>query len=415
MPVMLQSSLSREQQTLLRKYVSVGLVAVMTFLSGCTIVPGSNMSAGVSGHSWFGEDKDEAPELPDIVKLHSITTAILAPDTAPADASATPPSAASSTQDQNLELSEDPPAVAEPSQESAYEYLVGAGDVLNVTVWDHPELTIPAGSLRSAAESGNWVHADGSIFYPYVGRIEVAGLDVTEIRDLITQRISKYIESPQVDVTVASFRSQRVYVTGEVVQPGAVPITNIPMRLIDAVNVVGGLSKFADWKKVTLTRDGVEKNYSLQALYQKGDASQNVLLKNKDVLNIGSNEDNKVFVLGEVKEARSVFMDRNGLSLAGALSDTGGLNELTSNARGVFVMRRGEENGEPRINIYQLNAKNAAALVLADQFELQPRDIVYVTAAPLARWNRVIQQILPTVQTIYYGALAEDRLRNVDD
>lgn len=396
MPLMSRStrrrdSISRGRQTLL----DMGAGLVILLLSACTVVPGSNMSAGVSGNSWFGEDKDELPELPDIVKLHSITTAILLPAT---------------QEDSSSSVSTMP-----PEEESEYEYLVGAGDVLNVTVWDHPELTIPAGSLRSAAESGNWVHADGSIFYPYVGRIEVAGLDVTEIRDLITQRISKYIESPQVDVTVASFRSQRVYVTGEVAQPGAVPITNIPMRLIDAVNVVGGLSKFADWRKVTLTRDGVETTYSLQALYQKGDASQNILLTNNDVLNVGSNEDNKVFVLGEVKEARSVFMTRNGLSLAGALSDTGGLNEMTSNARGVFVMRRGEKKGEPRIDVYQLNAKNAAALVLADQFELKPRDIIYVTAAPLARWNRVIQQILPTVQTIYYGALAEDRLTDPDN
>lgn len=364
-------------------------------LTGCTIVPGSHMSAGVSGHSWFGEKEDEAPQLPDIVKLYPITTAILAADTAVS------PSGESVSSVTNSDASR---------SESAYQYLVGPGDVLNVTVWDHPELTIPAGSLRSATEAGNWVHADGSIFYPYVGRIEVEGLDVTAIRDLITQRISKYIESPQVDVTVAAFRSQRVYVTGEVMQPGAAPITNIPMRLIDAVNVAGGLSKFADWRKVTLTRDGNETNYSLQALYQKGDATQNILLQKGDVVNVGSNQDNKVFVLGEVKETRTVFMDRNGLSLAGALSESGGLNEMTSNARGVFVMRKGEEDGEPRINIYQLNAKNAAALVLADQFELQPRDIVYVTAAPLALWNRVIQQFLPTLQTVYYGSLLEDRL-----
>lgn len=374
-------------------------VSVM-FLSGCTFVPGSNMSAGVSGHGWFGEAEDDSPELPDIVQLHSITTAILVQASTPPTNSASVVADADNA-DKNTRQGE-----------QAYEYFVGPGDVLNVTVWDHPELTIPAGSLRSATEAGNWVHADGSIFYPYVGRIAVEGLDVTAIRDLITQRMSKYIESPQVDVTVAAFRSQRVYVTGEVMQPGAAPITNIPMRLIDAVNAAGGLSKLADWRTVTLTRDGQEKIYSLQALYQKGDASQNILLKNNDVINVGSNADNKVFVLGEVKDARSVFMDRNGLSLAGALSETGGLNEMTSNARGVFVMRRGAEGGEPRINVYQLNAKNAAALVLADQFALQPRDIVYVTAAPLARWNRVIQQILPTVQTVYFGALAEDRVTN---
>lgn len=377
------------------KNITAALMATAFLLStGCSVMPGSHIKQ--KPNNWFNDKNEQTEQQEDLNNLVRIK-----PITGIQDLPA---------------MDELPPTLEDSLAASAgyYDYVVGPGDVLNITVWDHPELTIPAGSERSPSDAGNWVHNDGTIFYPYVGILEVEGLKVTEVRELLTRRLSRYIEKPQVDVTVAAFRSQKVYVSGSVNNPGAYAITNVPMRLLDAVNAAKGLNDTADWRNVLLTRDGEEYRLSLKAVYEQGDKRYNVLLKKDDVVHVGRDDDNKVFVLGEVKQAQALGMGRNGLTLAEALAESGGINELQANASGIFVMRRALENGERYIDLYQLNARNAVALILADEFVLAERDIIYVTAAPISRWNRVISQLMPTVQAIYYGSLASKNVKELD-
>ncbi|MBV2264694.1 MAG: polysaccharide biosynthesis/export family protein [Thauera sp.] len=276
------------------------------------------------------------------------------------------------------------------------DYRLGAGDIINVIVWDHPEITIPAGSYRSAEQSGTLVAEDGTIFFPFAGVVKVAGLTPREVRELLSKRLANVIENVQLDVRIVAFRSKRVYVVGEIAKPGLQPIDDIRMTLVEAVNRAGGITEQADHGNVLLTRNGQTWRVDLQALYEDGDVSQNVVLQPGDIINVPDRNLNKVFVLGEVVRPGAFVMNKRRTTLAEALADAGFVNQSTSDPAWIYVMR--SDNGTAEL--FHLNARTPDALLLAERFPLLPRDVVYVDVAAVARWNRVVSNILPTSQML---------------
>lgn len=275
-------------------------------------------------------------------------------------------------------------------------YLVGKGDILDIVVWGHPDLTMPAGEGRSPQEAGQRVQADGTFFYPYVGQVPAEGLTPEAIRASVTQKLGEFINDPQVEVKVVGYNSQAVSVTGEVARPSRLPLTAQPLTLLDAVDAAGGLSDEADASRVTVRRNGRVYAVNLDGFLRDGIGANNPTLKHGDVVNIPRLESREAYLLGQIVKPSTIDLTTEAVTLTQALTRVGGLRESDADARGVFVFR---STGGPAVTVHQLDASNPVAFLIGARFYLQPQDVVYVTTAPVSRWNQVISSLLPSLNT----------------
>jgi polysaccharide export outer membrane protein len=361
-----------------RLAASLVLVAVASaFFAGCS-APGMRMDAQADRNSNpGGADSSDIAKRADI---YAITPKLVATMMAQRDAEL-----------KQAKLTFGKP----PSELAVYSYVLGPQDVLRITVWNHPELTNPSGTANEL--SGRIINADGTFFYPYVGNVQAGGRTVQEVRDTLEKGLAGILKNPQIDVSVLTYRSQRVFVAGEVRNPGAVPITDVPVSIADAIAFTGGLGPEADLSNVTVTRGEHTYTIDLYGLYYDGEIGRNTRLQNGDILNVPERRYNKVFVLGEVLRPGSLQMPRGRISLAEALGDSSGVNPLSANSGQIYVVRLAPND---RIQIFHLNAETADALIVADRFDLRARDIVYVDAAKVVRFARVINNLIPTLELL---------------
>jgi len=288
-------------------------------------------------------------------------------------------------------------------------YAIGGGDILAIVVWDHPELTgglvtaanadpaiaAAAAANANAAPQGFVVDHQGRIQFPLAGLLSVEGLTEEQARTLLTTRLAKYLANPNVTLRVQAYRSKRVYIDGEVKSPGLQAINDIPMTLVEAINRAGGLLPTADQSRIELERGNSHFAINLRDLVQKNINPGLVMLAPGDVVRVHSRDESKVFVSGEVVTPKALTMHDGRLTLNEALGESGGISPLSGDARQVYVVRKTPD----RTRVFQLDARVAGSLAMAEAFELQPKDIVYVAATPLANWNRNLSLLFPGALT----------------
>ncbi|MGS0742803.1 SLBB domain-containing protein, partial [Glaciimonas sp. GG7] len=249
----------------------------------------------------------------------------------------------------------------------------------------------------SGATPGFVVDQDGLVQFPYVGRLKLSGLTEAQARSLLTDKLARYVKKPDLTLRIQAFRSKRIYLDGEVKTPGIQSINDIPMTLPEAMSRAGGFLLTGDQSQINVSRAGTTYQINLPQLVERGINPSTILLKNGDAIRVISREESKVFVLGEVTRPTTLMLRNGKMTLNEALGEAGGLNELTSEGRQVYVVRNASDMNPI---VYNLDARSPIALALAENFELKAKDVVYVDSSKLANWNRVISLILPSAQSL---------------
>ena len=167
------------------------------------------------------------------------------------------------------------------------DYIMCPGDVLQVVVYGHEDLSTMAGNTQN---SPYVVRPDGRVSFPLIGDVETTGKTVTQFREEITSRFSKYIIEPQITVNVVKLGTTRVYVLGEIKRPGLYELEK-SHRVIDALAKAEGFTEKSAKKNIFLVRAGsteVEK-LNVNDFLTKADQKANLVLNEGDCLYLTSN------------------------------------------------------------------------------------------------------------------------------
>jgi len=180
------------------------------------------------------------------------------------------------------------PAVTPPPQMQAVQapavsrgvsddYVIGSGDTLQISVWNHVEASVPAVVVLP----------DGKITVPLIHEVDVAGLTPPQAEQKITEKLSKFIEDPNVTVVVATTNSKKVYVVGAARKEGPLPYT-YGMTVLQAISEAGGLTDYAKRKKIYIlhTEEGLtyQQNFNYDEVIKGQNMKQNTVLLPGDTL-----------------------------------------------------------------------------------------------------------------------------------
>lgn len=281
-----------------------------------------------------------------------------------------------------------PEMIRSLSPAGQYNYRLGPGDIIDVKVWNRPEIST----------DNLIVGPDGAISIPRIGILNVRNRTLRDVQSEIADKLANLYATPETTVIIREFHNNKAFVLGRVVKPGVV---NFPGQgtLLEALALAGGLPYHG--KETFLTRCAIIRGrdiviwIDLQDLLSNGNMALNAHIQNNDVIFIPEAEDETAFVMGEVAKPGAVQLKR-GLSLVKAVMLAGGFTP-SANPENVYILRQNGDQGEVRkIDLKQMLEQGDFSM----NYALLPNDIVYVGPSGAHKFNYAMKQLLPTLQVL---------------
>lgn len=337
-------------------------------------------------------------------------------------------------------------------------YRIGVGDVLVLATPTAGGSVEELTGLLAAQNrrQGYTVQDDGTITIPDVGRVVVGGLNVSDAEAAIFDGLVRSQIDPSFNIEIAEFNSQRISVGGAVGNPSVVPIRLGPLYLNEAIIASGGFRvEDRQFASIRLYRDGsifqipltdFDRDTDIQRIQLKPDDSifvdteyridraqayfeQQIRLAELEAsrrnsalsqlqtesnirrsqldeargnfqarLELGAVDRDYVYVVGEVEtQTRFALPFESQATLADALLNANGIAPSTGDPSQIYVLRATGPDSAPRLNAWRLDGSNAVNMLMATRFEMRPDDVIFVAEQPITSWNRLVQQIVPSL------------------
>jgi polysaccharide biosynthesis/export protein len=294
---------------------------------------------------------------------------------------------------------------------------IGAGDALEVSIWEAPPAALFGSSgldargvnstSRVSVLPEQTVNSAGNINVPFAGAIPAAGRTIEEVEQEITRRLKPKANDPQVVVRMLRNASAVVTVVGEVNTSARIPLSPRGERLLDALAATGGFRQPVGKITIRITRQTLENGRRVAQVVSLPletiitDPAQNVVLQPGDVVT-ALYQPNSFTVLGATAKNEEINFEAQGITLAQALGRAGGLQDQRANATAVFLFRFedpeivGESapahttaDGKVPV-IYRADLKDPATFFMAQDFAIRNKDILYVADAPAAELQKFV-------------------------